>query len=284
MTRILALVDSSRYADSVCDHAGWAAERLGDPVSLLHVMARPDGADLPLDLTGNMTLDGRDTLLKALTEHDAKLAREAQHKGRDLLDGAAVRVKQAGAAEVTALMRIGEFVRVFEDNLDDVDLVVLGKRGETAERSMERLGSNLERAVRSSPAPLLIAARAFRPVHRVAVGFDGRLSAAKAVEYVAESPLFKDCAIELLTVGHLDVAGQTAREGALRFLSERGFAPSVASLEGDPAKAMAEHVEQAGTDLLAIGAYGHSRLRSMVIGSTTSEILRACKLPTMLFR
>jgi nucleotide-binding universal stress UspA family protein len=43
-------------------------------------------------------------------------------------------------------------------------------------------------------------------------------------------------------------------------------------------------IEQEGYDLLAMGAYSHSRLRSLFIGSTTTEMVRSCKVPVVIFR
>ena len=37
-------------------------------------------------------------------------------------------------------------------------------------------------------------------------------------------------------------------------------------------------------DLLAMGAYGHSRVRQFIVGSTTSSMVRTCLIPVMLFR
>jgi nucleotide-binding universal stress UspA family protein len=54
MSRILALIDASIYAESVCDHAAWVAERLGWPVDLLHVLGKPEAGGLPLNLSGNL--------------------------------------------------------------------------------------------------------------------------------------------------------------------------------------------------------------------------------------
>jgi nucleotide-binding universal stress UspA family protein len=33
-----------------------------------------------------------------------------------------------------------------------------------------------------------------------------------------------------------------------------------------------------------MGAYGHSRIRNLVIGSTTTSMIRNCRIPVMLFR
>lgn len=40
MAKILALIDGSAYAQSVCDLAAWAATRTGAEVELLHVLGR----------------------------------------------------------------------------------------------------------------------------------------------------------------------------------------------------------------------------------------------------
>lgn len=55
-------------------------------------------------------------------------------------------------------------------------------------------------------------------------------------------------------------------------------------MQGAPDKVISEMVEKEGFDLLAMGAYSHSRLRSLFIGSTTTEMIRSCKVPVVIFR
>jgi nucleotide-binding universal stress UspA family protein len=45
-----------------------------------------------------------------------------------------------------------------------------------------------------------------------------------------------------------------------------------------------EYQQENDIDMLVMGAYGHSRMRSLVIGSTTTEMVRSCRLPVLLFR
>ncbi len=33
-----------------------------------------------------------------------------------------------------------------------------------------------------------------------------------------------------------------------------------------------------------MGAFSHSRLRNLVLGSTTAELMRACKIPVLLLK
>jgi len=47
---------------------------------------------------------------------------------------------------------------------------------------------------------------------------------------------------------------------------------------------MEEYIDQHNIDFLIMGAYGHSRIRNLVIGSTTAQILRGSHIPVLLFR
>jgi len=53
---------------------------------------------------------------------------------------------------------------------------------------------------------------------------------------------------------------------------------------GQPEKVLGDLTEAEGIDLLVMGAYGHSRVRSLIIGSTTSEMIRTCRVPIVLMR
>jgi nucleotide-binding universal stress UspA family protein len=55
-------------------------------------------------------------------------------------------------------------------------------------------------------------------------------------------------------------------------------------LPGIPEDIISTYVQEAGISLLLLGAYGHSRIREFLIGSTTTEMIRRCHIPLMLFR
>ena len=56
------------------------------------------------------------------------------------------------------------------------------------------------------------------------------------------------------------------------------------SSPGQPEAALRKLAEEEKFDLLVMGAYGHSRIRSLIIGSTTTATMRACKVPVVLIR
>ncbi|MDZ7600543.1 MAG: universal stress protein [Hoeflea sp.] len=67
-------------------------------------------------------------------------------------------------------------------------------------------------------------------------------------------------------------------------LDAAGLSLESSILSGQPEAVLGQRVEENGACLVAMGAYGHSRIRSFVLGSTTSEMLRSCKAPVVLMR
>lgn len=281
---IIALVDGSGYAASICEHAAWVSQLTGAPVQLLHVMGRRDAAG-PQDLSGAIRLGARTALLEELATLDAQRARIANEAGRALLEDARQLTEGAGAAAVTTRLEQGDLIdRTVGHEAADTRLIVIGKRGAAADFAKGHLGSNLERIVRSARKPVLVASRAFRPVKKVLVAFDGGASSLKAVEHIASSPVFADLTIDLAMAGNANSNAQTALEEAVLRLCAGGLDARSSILEGAADTALSAKIEAEGHDMLVMGAYGHSRIRSMIIGSTTTQMLIACKVPVLLFR
>ena len=280
--RILALVDASAYAESVCRHAAWAAARLGAGVDLLHVLGRreaPTG-----DLSGALRLGARTALLGELSALDAERARLAQARGRAVLDDARALVEAEGAAPVTARLRQGDLLDAVAEVEPDTRAVVIGKRGEAADFARGHLGSNLERVVRASRLPVLVASRAFRPIRRAVVAFDGSASVERALGRMAGNPVFAGLEVALVHAGTETPALRAQLDGAVRRLATSGVAASGEIAPGEPEAVLGRRVEDEGFDLLVMGAYGHSRIRSLVVGSTTTAMIQACRVPVLLYR
>jgi nucleotide-binding universal stress UspA family protein len=280
--KIIALVDGSIYSKSVCENAAWISSRTGASVELLHVLGRRETATS--DLSGSIGLGARSELLAELSALDENRAKLAQRRGRAIVEGAEAALRAAGVEAVAARLRNGDLIETVAEAEAEASVVVIGKRGEAADFAKLHLGSNLERIARSSLKPVFLAARAFRPIARVLVAYDGGPSVMKAVDHMARSPLFAALDIRLLTVGPESVEARRALEGAQATLKAGGHQASVDLVAGQPEKVIAETVERDGIDLLVMGAYGHSRVRSFFIGSTTAEMIRACKIPVFLFR
>jgi nucleotide-binding universal stress UspA family protein len=281
--KIIALVDGSIYSASVCDHAAWIAERTGAPVELIHVLGRREAPD-NTDLSGAIRLGARSKLLEELAELDAQRAKLISHRGRAILEDAHAILDKAGIPEITTRLRHGDIVETLNDVEADARVILIGKRGEAADFAKGHLGSNLERIVRASTRPVFVASRAFRPIQKVLVAFDGGASAMKALEHIARSTLFRDLAVHVVTVGSATDGTRQGLEDAKALLAAAGITAETRVLPGQPDSALGKLVEEDQFDLLVMGAYGHSRIRNLMIGSTTTAMIRTCKVPVVLMR
>ncbi|MEO0973279.1 MAG: universal stress protein, partial [Pseudomonadota bacterium] len=282
MSTLLALVDGSIYSRSVCEHAVWIARRTGYAVDLLHVLPHRRAEGNQGNLSGNIGLGGKSSLLRELTALDGEMAKLQQKRGRAILDDARQILSDAAVDEITTRLRFGDIVETVAHDEAGADMVLIGKRGEDADFASTHLGSNLERIVRACHKPVLVAARAFQPVNRAIVAFDGGASVAKAIAYMGDSPLFEGVACRLLCVGDPSAAARQELDSAAERLQGAGRDVTTEIRAGEPEQVIAEAVDTSGANLLVMGAYGHSRIRTLIIGSTTTTMMRLCKVPVML--
>lgn len=282
MSKIIACIDGSIYTHSVVDHAAWAAKRLTASIELLQVLGRRDVS--PTDLSGSISADAQQKLLSELARLDEERAKIIQQRARMVMDDARERLSAVAIGDVTTVLRNGDPLETLSDREGSADLVVIGKRGEAANFATAHLGSNLERVVRASQRPVLVASRAFAAIDKALIAFDGGSSILKAVDVLSRSQLMRDVDIHLVFVGK-DVPEMRRRlEGAVAQLRAGGHTARFRFTDGIPDKAIAAIVEAERMGLLVMGAYGHSRIRNLLIGSTTTEMIRSCKVPVLLFR
>lgn len=281
--RVLAAIDPSVYAASVAGHAAWAATQLGAPLELLHVIKRDPGI-APPDLSGNLAMDATQALLRELATLDEQRAKLAQAHGRELLQNLQAEVLAKSGVTATLTQRHGVLVEALLDVEQDTRLIVIGKRGEHADFAKGHLGSNLERVVRAVHRPVLVAAREFLPIHRFLVAFDGSATSRTSIEMICASPLLRDLECHVLMVGEDSASHRDALAWACAQLTAAGFAPTMHLLQGSADATIAKQVDVLRADLLVMGAYGHSRIRTMILGSTTTQLLRTCQIPVLLLR
>lgn len=282
MSKILACTDGSIYAPSVYGHAAWAATRLGVGVEVLHVHDTPRVSRGQSDLSGAIGFDASSELLEEIVAAEEANARVAQRRAQSILDDAKRVLQGAGVTEVTLTQRHGALVETLQEFEKHAEMVVIGKRGEAADFAKGHLGSNLERVLRGRERPVLVASRAFRPITRAVIAYDGRRVAERAIEYLARVPILRDVECHLVMVD--DASQQAELDRAARQLLDAGLKVRGEIVQGDPRTVISAAVTEGGADLLVMGAYGHGRLRTMFLGSTTTALLQGCRVPTLILR
>jgi nucleotide-binding universal stress UspA family protein len=140
----------------------------------------------------------------------------------------------------------------------------------------------IETALFGSGRPLLIVPYIYQTpfrVDRVLVAWDGGVQAARALADAL--PLLRRATrIDLVTVG----ASVGDSSAATRHLDRHGLAATHRSLSGgtDVANMLLSYAADLGSDLLVMGGYGHRRVRELVFGGATRDVLKSMTIPVFM--
>lgn len=278
---IVLCADASAYSSVACRYAAWLSKRMGKPIEGLYVSSIWN-YDMPflLDLGGSLGASPYQAAvvrLEELEKEKAELIHQAMVKS---LDDAGV--SQFEFSHQTGML-VDSLKQLEEEN--KVGLIVMGKRGENANMAKGHLGGNLERVARTVKVPCFVANRKYCEIKRVVLAYDDGPSSRNAVKWLLEHRFLSDLDVHVVSVNEETTrnTGTLALEAARQQLEAAGVHAKYQLLTGQVAHEISEYVTHNDTDLLITGAYGHSRIRELFIGSTTTELMRKCRIAFMLF-
>ena len=283
MSQVIACIDGSKLTLAVCDYAAWASRKMDAPLDFLHVLGRSE-YPIPADLSGNIGLGSREHLLQELAELDEKRGRVALEQGRLMLEAAKARAIADGVPNPTSRQRHGELVDTLIEFEHDIRLLVMGRQGEQGDSAGEHIGSHLENVVRTLHRPILVIPSDYTEPQRILIAYDGSATTRKAVDMVARSPLFRGLPCHVVMVGEDRADSRESLDWARTHLETAGFDVTAEILPGEVEAVLCAYRTEHAIDLIVMGAYGHSRIREFLVGSTTTKLIRQSKVPLLLLR
>lgn len=281
--KVFACIDASPYAEAVCDGAIWAAQALTTPLSLLHVIDRAQHTQTP-DLSGSIGLGSQEILLQQLLELDEQHSKLALQRGQHILEAAKARVNAAGVVDLSAMMRHGPLLESLKALQEETRLLVLGKRGFSSADAHGQLGMHIEMIIRSMQKPILLTQQRFHAPKRVMLAYDGSATAQKSLEMLAASPLCRGLPVHLVMAALPSEQTEKQLAEAASVLTLAGFETRTAMVSGEPDEALHQYQQEQVIDLLVMGAYGHSRIRQFILGSTTTAMLSKARCSMLVLR
>lgn len=276
---ILLCTDGSPAADAAADHAIWFAEKLNARLRALYVIdIRLLEGPWIMDFSGAIGAQPYAALLPQLEQ----IQRE---KAETVLAAVEKRCRDGGVACETAY-ETGSLAQVILEKEAKADMVVLGQHGEHAAWLAGALGSSVERVVRGSAKPCLVAPDKFRQTRHILIAYDGSDESSKALRAgIALAPaLGAKVTITMVAALGAEDAAFAALHKAKEEALEAGVTANAEPLHGDPETQILELKESIGADLIVMGAYGHTRIRELILGSTTTHVLRKSDAPVLLVR
>lgn len=279
--RILALVDQSLYARSVVDYAAELAGHTGAEIDLLHVLSRIELLDTALL---GYHPGGVAVLASNLAGSEERTMSQARERAQEFLAECRATLLEAGVGLVRTHVVESELSNAVQEAQTEASLIVMGKRGEHADFARLSLGNNVEQIVRSVRCPVLLVPRAHKPIQSYLVAFDTGDAARSVVDVLSTRRLFPPMPCTLLHVGDTDAGLEAAMAAAADKLRAGGFDTEVMIEPGQPEKVIPERVVLGKVDLVAMGAFGASRIMSLIFCSLTTEMVRATQTPVLLSR
>ena len=165
------------------------------------------------------------------------------------------------------------------------DLILLAQRGEHYPLSRSvLLGSTAEAVVRKAGKPVLVTPVSFIEIESMGLAYDGSAPADRALKIAAE--LSDKCRWPLTVLIVTDQAKLSADlsakvEAALDdFLIDK----DIVVLGGKEEREILKFIEEGAVELMLMGTHGHGRFKELLLGSTTSHVVRKSKIPVLLTR
>lgn len=281
--QITACIDGSAISNTVCETAAWASRVLEAPLTLLHVLEK-NLTPATEDLSGAIGLGSREHLLDDLTEQDEKRNKQAIEQGKYLLANAKQVAMDGGAKQVNVQQRHDELLDALLACEDNTRLFVIGRLGSDHDIEQQTIGSHINNIVRSIHTPILMATGKFSTPNNYMLAYDGSETSDKAIEKIANSPLLHKLPGHVVMVGTDTPDNQQRLKHACELLSDKGHQVQAHLLQGNVVDSLLEFQNQHGIELKVMGAYGHSFIRELILGSNTTKMLGSSTVPVLILR
>ena len=276
--KILIPVDGSANSDVAVEYGVYVALKLNSVVSGLHVM------DINLlqgpmltDISGTVGMPPYDGFIDAV---EASLDERADI----VLNSFRERCRWRGL-KVEAKKVIGRIDEVIIEEARDADFIVMAKKGEHFHlKEGGFLGSVAESVIRHSAKPVMVTPENFLEIESMGIAYDGSPSAKKALDL--SLGLSKQAAWPITAViitENMDKASILTAE--IEDAAEKQEADcEVIVLPGKEGTEILKFIREGAVELMVMGAYGHNRLRELLLGSTTSQVIQKSPIPVLLMR
>ena len=275
---ILIPTDGSDYGKTAIDYGIYIAKKLAAQLIGLHVV------DVGLmqgpvfsDISGSIGLPPYQEFLPVI---EAGLNERAEAILKAFRE-------RCEAAELypEARKAIGIIDEIIIEEGKKTDWILLAQRGEHFHLTKGSiLGSTAELVVRKSGKPVMVTPATYQDIESMALAYDGSPPADNALKLAVS---LSEKAAWPLTI--ICITGDQAVADKLHKKIEDYLEPfqidcETIMIRGQEDREIMKFIREGSVELLVMGAYGHNRIRELLVGSTPSDVIRNSKIPVLLTR
>lgn len=258
-TKIVACIDQSTYSAYVTDYAAWIASTIKQALELLHIGDYPPSSS---------QIDSKEKTPR-----------------RKLLNTYYERALETGLdpSYITLHEEYGSFTDKIIQHEPNIELLVMGRRGEETEKHQEVIGNSVSQIIRSLHRPILTIAEEFKVPQNSMLAFSGSEISKRLVKYLAEKKLFLSIPLYLVMSGKKNEERQEELNWAHKTLEQAGYKVISSFIlgGGNIEDTVIRTVQEQCIDILFMGAFENHSLYNMIFGSKTVDLLKYLNIPIL---
>ena len=275
---ILIPIDGSPNSANAVDYGIYIAPKLEAALTGLHVIdILLIQGPMMTDISTTVGMPPYDGFFETI---EASLKEKADLLLKDFED----RCRMA-AIPCRTQKNIGKISDAIIEESENADLILMAKKGEHFHvKEGGVIGSVAEIVIRHSGKPVMVIGESFQVIESMGLAYDGSAPSRKALEL---SMMISEKASWPITV--IIVSADKSRAAELSAQVEETIQQGSADCEviistGREADEILKFIKEGSVELMVMGAYGHNRLRELLLGSTTSQVIRKSPIPVLLIR
>jgi nucleotide-binding universal stress UspA family protein len=180
---------------------------------------------------------------------------------------------------------IGKISQIIIEEAQRADLILMAKKGEHFHlKEGGLLGSVAEAVVRNSGKPVMITPENFLEIESMGLAYDGSEPAKKALKLSLEISEQNAWPLTAVVISSDTQKAFTLTNEIENAAEATNADCAVIVLPGKEAEEIIKFIKEGAVELMVMGAFGHNRLRALLMGSTTSQVIQKSHIPILLTR
>lgn len=279
MSCVLCCVDGKNYSQSACDYAVMISNNMKLPLKILNVIEHSSKSDI-LDLSGNIKLGEKDDILEKLTNEESIKSKQIIKEGKDLLLALKEKALITCEQEITLMQAHGDVLDNILELQDEISILIIGIKS----HDKNKIGENVKDIIRELNKPILLVNSEFITPKKILIAYNGSEESKKILTTAVRNPIFKDVTRDIVNINDDKLFSEKILDEAKKIYAKSEIDIKTSVLSGDAKTEILTYMYENDCDILAMGAFGHSRIKEFIFGSFTSEIIAQSKKPILFYR
>jgi nucleotide-binding universal stress UspA family protein len=279
MSCILCCVDGKNYSQSVCDYAVMISNNMKLPLKILNIVEHTSKSD-KLDLSGNIKLGEKDDILEKLTNEESIRNKNSIKEGKDLLLALKEKALITSEQDIILMQAHGDVIDNILEMQDEIAVLVIGIKSQ----ENHKIGENVKDIIRELNKPILLVNSEFITPKKILIAYNGSDESKKILTAASKKPIFKDVLRDIVNINDDKILSEKMLHEVKEIYAKEDIDIKTSVLSGDAKSEILIYMDQNDCDILAMGAFGHSRIKEFIFGSFTSEIIAQSKKPVLFYR